>query len=106
MKPSHIARLAFCLLVLSAIALPDLASACTGICERVSPLCRRCTDAGYYTGVACRDSGSCGCFYVQCAAAAPEEGEPSVPAMLAELGIGAPALNPAACASTEAAPTP
>lgn len=97
MKLSTVARLVFCLLVLSGIALPEVASACTGICQVVAPpFCRRCMDAGYETGVACRDSGSCGCFYIQCAPAA-QAAQPATQANLAELGLGAPMLAPAAC---------
>jgi hypothetical protein len=41
---------------------------CTGICANVGPpgsFCRRCMDAGFETGVACRDIGNCGCIFVQ-----------------------------------------
>lgn len=50
------------------IAAPAEAS-CTGICENVAPsggFCLRCVDAGEETGALCENSGSCGCFFVQC----------------------------------------
>lgn len=52
-----------------AVLVPAPATAgCSGICEQSggSPWCRRCADAGYETGALCQDSGSCGCFYIQC----------------------------------------
>lgn len=56
------------------LALPQPAAACTGVCKNVAPpgeFCRRCVDAGVWTGHACQDLGSCGCQYLECAAAAP-----------------------------------
>jgi hypothetical protein len=54
-----------CGLILAALILSaSAASACTYQCVKVAePFCRRCLDTGSYTGVTCRDSGSCGCFY-------------------------------------------
>lgn len=50
------------------VASPAEAS-CTGMCENVAPsggFCLRCVDAGEETGALCRNSGSCGCYFVQC----------------------------------------
>jgi len=54
-----------CGLILAALIFSaSVASACTYQCVKVAePFCRRCLDTGNYTGVTCRDSGSCGCFY-------------------------------------------
>lgn len=103
MRYSAVPLVALCALVLCAIALPDVAAACTGKCQVVSPpACRRCVDAGFETGVLCQDSGPCGCFYIQCAAAKPEPGMPATQPMLAELGLGAPTVAPSSCLSAAA----
>jgi hypothetical protein len=99
-------RLVLCLVVLAGIVLPEVAAAqCFGQCVIVAPpFCRRCMDAEQPTGVLCRNSGSCGCFFVQCAAAAEQS---EVQATLSDLGLGAPTVVPTSClsaASAEVAP--
>lgn len=58
------------LVVAGSLAVPTPASAgCEGECVNIAPpgqFCRRCMDAGEFTGVACKDIGSCGCIFVQC----------------------------------------
>ena len=65
MTKSAKSLLPVCGLVLAALILSaSAASACTYQCVKVAePFCRRCLDTGSYTGVTCRDSGACGCFY-------------------------------------------
>ncbi|HEV7671860.1 MAG TPA: hypothetical protein VGS22_25340 [Thermoanaerobaculia bacterium] len=54
------------LLALGTLGLAEVASACEQQCQIVSPpFCRRCVDTGTYTGATCKNSGSCGCIYVQ-----------------------------------------
>jgi hypothetical protein len=53
------------------VLLPQPAAGCTGDCVWQGPGCFVCVDTGQYTGVACDQSGPCGCFYVLCAAASP-----------------------------------
>jgi hypothetical protein len=105
MKLSVPIRLALCLLALAGIVLPEVAAAqCYGQCVVVAPpFCRRCMEAEQPTGVLCRDSGACGCFYVQCAAANLEAEQPPTQTVLAELGLGAPVFASAACLSASAA---
>ncbi len=70
-QPVPIRTVLFCTLLVALFALlPQVAQAgCHGLCKNVAPpgeFCRRCVDAGTYTGVACQDVGACGCFYVRC----------------------------------------
>lgn len=97
-------RLVLCLVLLAAFGLAGAASAqCYGQCVRVAPGCRECQDSPTPTGVLCGSNGPCSCFFIQCAAAQAEQS----PAQktLAELGLGAPTLAPAA-ACLNAAVTP
>ncbi|HEX7183532.1 MAG TPA: hypothetical protein VF756_16985 [Thermoanaerobaculia bacterium] len=53
------------LLVVAALGIADVASACTQMCVRVSQFCRQCQDVGEYTGATCDGGSPCGCFYTQ-----------------------------------------
>jgi hypothetical protein len=65
MTKSAKSLLPICSVILAALIFSaSAASACTYQCVKVAePFCRRCLDTGSYTGVTCRDSGACGCFY-------------------------------------------
>ncbi len=48
------------------LALAPEATACTYLCVKVAPLCRRCLDVGTTTNATCEDlGGPCGCFWTQ-----------------------------------------
>jgi len=104
MRPSSTVRLILCLLLLTAFAAPEIASAgCRGKCVVVEPpFCRRCEDAGFYTGVLCQDSGDCGCFYIQCVAA-PIKSVRHDQVTLADLGIASGEKASTMCATGSAA---
>jgi hypothetical protein len=106
MRTSVATRLVLCLLVLAGLGLAEVASAqCYGQCVVVAPpFCRRCLESDTPTGVLCSDSGSCGCFYIQCATQQAEQ--PETQKALTELGLGAPLIAPASCLSAPAAVVP
>ena len=103
MRTSSTVRLVLCLLLLTALVGPEVASAgCRGKCVVVAPpFCRRCEDAGVDTGVLCQDSGNCGCFYIQCAAA-PIKSVRHDQMTLADLGIASAEPASTLCASGSA----
>jgi hypothetical protein len=70
------------LVMVAALALPQVASACTTYrCEMVfhptKPFCLQCVDTGAPTGANCANSGPCGCYFVQCPAFQNAETEAS-----------------------------
>ncbi len=78
MSKNRFLAVLFVFLAVFTLGLAEVASACDQDCVNVGPgFCRRCQSTGGNTGITCKNSGSCGCFYTQnnCdlfAAAAPE----------------------------------
>lgn len=66
MSKNRLFVLLLALFALGTLGLAEVAAACDQDCQVVSPpFCRRCVSTGTNTGITCKNSGACGCFYTQ-----------------------------------------
>jgi hypothetical protein len=73
-------------------------TACYEHCVTVGPSCKRCQDAGEFTGVGCTNIGTCGCKHYFPVCAFPLT---AVDESLAALGISPAESEPAQCSDSE-----
>lgn len=101
MKIPKKAFLILALAICAGFTMNGPASACYQECVEVAPFCERCQDAGYLTGIVCRNIGTCACKWNWgvCAPVelGPAGGDPQ--AFLADLGISA-EPEPSQCSAT------
>ncbi|HYG63061.1 MAG TPA: hypothetical protein VEL74_10800 [Thermoanaerobaculia bacterium] len=101
MKISARSLLIAALAVCAGLTMTVPASACYQECVEVEPFCERCQDAGYLTGIACRNIGTCACkyYFPVCPDPLAAQPEPETQASLADLGIST-EPEPAQCSAT------